>query len=449
MKTVFLFVSNYVYSSDFLRTEYIRYLSVYYRVIVFAPSGLFEGGKPYFVSPNVVYVKWNVQSPRFWSIFGKLFRYSLIRKYDFEPVVKRNRERGLKNWHRKMLWFFSHLFPKNFWNPDFFLRLEILLAPRSFSFERSIEKYKPAIVLTASPGFNHFDAEAIVLAKRAGIKTAAINFSWDNLHNGGIHFRRTDYLLVWNEVIRQTAINEYGYSPHRVLVSGIIRFDHYFKSPPNNNNREAFLKSKGLNPDAKTILLTTTTDGNYPDEDIVLDNLIQARMAGRFPNFPNIFVRMHPKENITKFMRFSHDSSFQNICIEKAGTDREVNLGSATELSEEDLDNLKYTLEYSDVIVNYASTITLEAFAFDKPVININYPQQYERAYSFRHYKPIVDAGAVRLPKSFNDLVSDINSYLKNPEKDKFARESIVEKLIGHRDGLSYKRSVDLLLNII
>jgi hypothetical protein len=35
---------------------------------------------------------------------------------------------------------------------------------------------------------------------------------------------------------------------------------------------------------------------------------------------------------------------------------------------------------YSDVVVNYVSTMTLEAFVFDKPVVNIDYPEMDSEA---------------------------------------------------------------------
>jgi hypothetical protein len=200
MKTVFLFISNFVYSSDFLRTDYIKYLSTKYKVVVFmSPQAFCEDNKPYFKSENVTYVPWKLQNPGFWNLFGKYFRYSIIRKYDFEPVVVRNKEKGMKDWRRRFLKYFSYIAPASFWTNDLFTKLEKIFIPRSKALEEKIKEYKPVMFLTATPGFSHPDAEAIIYAKKFGIKTAAINFSWDNLHNGGVHFRRPERLCSFRE----------------------------------------------------------------------------------------------------------------------------------------------------------------------------------------------------------------------------------------------------------
>ncbi len=449
MKTVFLFVSNFVYSSDFLRTEYIKYLSQNYRVIVLIPPQAFcSDNKEYFMSDNIEYIKWNVQSPVFWNIFGKYLRYSLIRQYDFEPVVIRNKAKGMRGWKRKILGLVSFLAPKSFWTNDLFTKLEMILAPESKIFNNLVKKYNPSIVLTATPGFSHLDAEAIILSKRAGIKTASINFSWDNLHNGGMHFRRPDYLIVWNNIIKNTAVNEYGYSAGNVFVSGVMRFDTYFTSEYKKLSRREFLISKNLDPDRKTILITTVTKGNYPDEDKVLDDLLRARSQGRFGDEPNIFVRMHPKEDFSKFQAYS-SGKIRNLHVEYPGKLLSEEMGTRIEIGIEDMSNLKNTLMYSDVVINYVSTMTLESFIFSKPVVNIDYPEKYHNAYHFRHYKPIVDYNAVFLAKSFDQLVDSVNECLKNPEVKIDCQNKVLDEFIYFKDGLSFKRNVDFLKEII
>lgn len=413
------------------------------------PSQAFcNDNKPYFKSDNITYVKWNIQSPKFWNLFGKYFRYSLIRKYDFEPVVVRNKEKGMNDWRRRILKYISYLAPKSFWTNDLFTKLEIKFSPRSKLYEEKLKQYNPDLIITSTPGFSHFDAEALILAKKAGIKTASVNFSWDNLHNGGMHFRRPDYLIVWNEIIKNTAVREYGYSSDKVFVSGTIRFDSYSTPSPVEINREEFLLSKGLDPKEKTILITTVTKGNYPDEDILLGLLLKARDEGKFEGKPNILVRMHPKEEFGKF-KFYLDSKIKNLHVEFPGKILSEEMGTRIEIHDEDLQNLKFTLKYSDVVVNYVSTMTLEAFIFDKPVVNIDYPEKYHRAYSFRHYKPIVDAKAIFMSKSFEDLVKDVNTCLKNPNTMKNERAKVFNDFIYFRDGLSYKRNVDFLSKII
>ncbi|OHA32401.1 MAG: hypothetical protein A2928_00130 [Candidatus Taylorbacteria bacterium RIFCSPLOWO2_01_FULL_45_15b] len=446
-KTVFLFIPNYVYSSDFLHTTYIQHLSSLCNVIIFAPPDLLNGGN-YWQGPNLTYIEWNLQHPRFWIVFGKLLRYSLIRRFDTEPVVIRNRRKGMRDWKRKVLRTISYLLPPFLLQPDVFTAIETFLLPRSKKFGEYVSKYKPSLILTPTPGFTHFDAEAIVTAKKFDVPTVAVNFSWDNLYNGGIHFRRTDYLIVWNELIKDTAVKEYKYPPDSVFVSGIIRFDRYFISDPKELSREEFLMQKGLNPQEKTILLTTVTKGNYQDEHLLLGELIKYRANGAFQGFPNILVRMHPKEEFQKFEAYKK-TAIKNLRVEKAGNERLAEIGSTTELDEEDLRNLKHTLTYSDVAINYLSTISLEAIIFDKPVININYPEQYHEGYTFRHYKPLVDLGAVRLAYSPDELVKWVNKFISDPSLDDANRHRVKNLFIKYTDGMSHKRNAAFILLLL
>lgn len=447
-RTVFLFIPNYVYSSDCLRTLFAVSLADKMQVVIFAPMEVITYLESKHKTPRMIFIPWKVQFPRFWNLFGKLLRYSMIRKFDFEPVVKRNREKGMRDWRRRFLRFFSYFFPSRFLDPLIFTKLETRFLPQSMLFKNYLEKYRPSLIVTPTPGFTHLDAEAIVLGKKYGLETAAINFSWDNLHNGGVHLRYPDYLVVWNDIIKRIAIDEFGYPENRVFVSGIMRFDNYFKDENLLLTREEFLVSKGLNPREKVILITTVTKGNYPKEHSLLDDLLRAREEGLFRGYPNIYVRLHPKEEIKRFTSFSQ-RGLKNLIIEKAGHQRSFEGASAIEMDEEDIINLKQTLKYCDVLINYASTITLEAFVFDKPTVNIAYPEKYNKAYSFRHYKPLVDIRAVVLANSFDELILKTNEYLLDPTRDNLARKKILQQFVPFRDGSSYVRNVSFIEKIM
>ena len=324
MKTVFLFVANYVYSSDFLRTPYIRCLSEKYTVVVFMPSrGLKEAKELYPVLPHVVYIPWDTHYPSFWNMFTKLFRYSLSRKFDYEPVLQRNYAKNMKGLKRRSLHALSHLFPKNFFTPAFFSKWEIRLLPLPRNFRKLCDHYHPSLIITSSPGFNPYDAEALTFARKLSIPSIAVNFSWDNFHNGAHNFRKPDFLIVWNEIMKAEAVAMQGFDPARVFVSGPIRFDHYFKSRE-IMSREEFLRSKNLDPKEKTILVSTVTNGTYPLEDELIKNLLKTREKGTFPGLPNIFVRLHPKDSYEKYKMFE---TCRNVRVEEAGKQQTVDFG--------------------------------------------------------------------------------------------------------------------------
>ncbi len=434
MKSVLLAVPHYVFTSDLLRTNYIKYLSEKYRVVVL--TTLFDADEAkkrgYFQSPNIVYQKWELENPTLWDRM-KFWRIALVNEFDYLASIKHfyKRPNYKDSWKRRLARTLGLPF-KKFLTADFFTRLEQKKIKSSPAFDEILKNHGIELLITATPGFSPFEAEMIHLAKRAGLPSVAVNFTWDNLTMNSKHIRKTDYLIAWNEVMRKEASDIHHYLPEKVFVSGTPRFDPYFAEDGKDPGRAKFLKSKGLNPDYKTIFHTTVTKA-YPFQKKYIHDLIQLRVSKKIP-YVNLLIRVHPLDLIENYSEFKNVSDF---CIEKSG--KEV------EMSYDDLLNLKYSLKYTDVNVNYASTITIEACVFDKPVINIGYLDRFALAYEFNHYRPIYESGAIKLAKTDEDLPRMINLYLENPSRDHEQRLAIVDKYVQFTDGLSYKRSVDLL----
>ncbi len=440
-KTVFLCIPHYIFTSDLLRTHYIEYLASRYRVVVLTSmldeAAAKAGG--YFQSPGVTYIKKPLEHPKLWDRF-KFLRISLVNEFDYLASVRHfyKRPNYKNNWKRRLARLLGLPF-KKWLTADFFTGWESRKLPDSGRFLELVKEYNPALILTATPGFDSWEAEMIIWAKRAGIPSVAVNFTWDNLTMNAKHIRKTDYLICWNDAMKREAEAIHHYPPERVFVSGTPRFDPYFEKEPKPISREEFLRSKGLDPNKKTIFHTTVTRA-YPFQKKYIRDLLALRAAGRIPGV-NIFIRIHPLDLPENYREFS---GAPNLCIEKAGAQYD----GKVEMSRGDLLNLKHSLQYTDVNINYASTITIEACIFDKPVINIGYLDSFALAYEFNHYEPISKSGAVRIAKTDNDLPELINEYLTHPDRDQEARRKVVDDYVVFTDGLSYKRSVDILETI-
>jgi hypothetical protein len=401
--------------------------------------------RDYFRSPSVIYIKWTLENPRFWSFF-KFWRIALIGEFDYLKSMKYfyKRPNYVQNWKRRMIrnlfWPLTKIL-----KADFFTFLERLFLPSSSKFADYIRQYQPALLVTATPGFDAVEAELILLAKKAKIPAAAVNFTWDNLTMNCKHIRKTDYLIAWNSIMKKEAMEIHHYPPEKIFVSGTPRFDPYFVKEADEPNREQFLKSKGLNPTFPVIFHTTVTRA-YPFQKKYIKDLIHLRDRGQIP-YVNLFIRIHPLDDLENYAEFS---GLKDIYFEGAGRPLASPDGKKkVEMNYADLLNLKYSLKYADLNVNYASTITIESCIFDKPVINIGFLGVYTFAYDFTHYGPIYRSGAVRLVKTDEDLPKLINMYLKDPSIDREVRQKIARDYVEFFDGLSYKRSVDYLAKLI
>ena len=246
-------------------------------------------------------------------------------------------------------------------------------------------------------------------------------------------------MLIFGEIIKKEALDLHGYRPENVFVSGILRYDHFFKEG-DLGTREEFLISKNLDPGQKTILVATSTD---PDPDLYkrIIRLLQKLKV-------NILVRIHPLERLTDYQEFE---SNKNVRVELAGTVRQDDSkkGWQVEMGEEDRVNVKKIFKFCDLNINRSSTISLDSLIFDMPVINLDFGTSQVPIVTFPHYWPLIEAGAVRLAHNEEELIKFAMMYLDDSSVDSRERQKIVAKLVPFRDGLAYKRNVDFLAEII
>ncbi len=122
-------------------------------------------------------------------------------------------------------------------------------------------------VVLVSPLVDHGSDQADVVkaARAAGIPTAALIASWDNLSTKGVIRVQPDRVFVWNETQRQEAAEMHGVPPERVVVTGAPRFDPWFARTP-SRTREAFLAEVGLPPGRPYILYLCSSPFIAPDE---------------------------------------------------------------------------------------------------------------------------------------------------------------------------------------
>ena len=117
-------------------------------------------------------------------------------------------------------------------------------------------------------------------------------------------------------------------------------------------------------------------------------------------------------------------------------------------MTEENRRHLASTMQHSDVIINVASTITIEASIFDTPVVNIafdgeapvRWTESAERYYRFTHYQDIGKHGAVRVVGSPAALIDAVGAYLTDPSLDREGRARVVEEQCQFTDGRSAER---------
>jgi hypothetical protein len=318
-------------------------------------------------------------------------------------------------------------------------------------YEALFEKERPSLVLTPTTGIYFGEGPLMGRADAAGIPILAIDLSWDHFTTKTAPLRRVAGLTVWNETMKRQAVEIHGYRPEQVCVAGVPQFDIY-ADPASFVTREAFCQRIGADPSKKLITLTTIPPVLYTYHDVVIDELLAAMRSGRLDKAAQLLVRVHPRDDIGKYERFTVDA---DVIVEKPFKETIVAEGSNVDPSRDNRLHLANTLKHSDVIVNVASTIAIEAAVLDTPVVNIAFDGHDEkpfldssrRFYQYTHYKPLVDIGAVRVASCPRTLIDEVAAYLADPSRDQAGRARAATDLCYRVDGKAAERVASFVLD--
>ena len=317
--------------------------------------------------------------------------------------------------------------------------------------ESLFDRHQPAMLVTSNPGLILAEVPLLRTACRRRIWTAAIDPSWDNFTNKLLPIRAVDRLVVWNDLMKQQAIDLHGYTSAAIRVAGTPQWDRYFREGV-TISREAFCQRVGAEPTRALITVTTTPRPLYPHHDHVLRVLVAAIRNGRFPAPAQVLVRLHPRDERQHYTEFE---STPEVIVEKPFRDSvRTGDGLAVDVTADSQQHLADTLRHSDVIVNVASTIAIEAAIFDTPVVNVAFDgeqespfaQSAQRYYRFTHYVNITRHGAVRVASTPEDLVLAVARYLRDPALDADARRKVALEQCQFLDGRAAERVGDTLI---
>lgn len=317
-------------------------------------------------------------------------------------------------------------------------------------FEDYFKTYTPTLVFLP-----RIDVEAdrslLRYAKKHNIKTIGMINSWDNISLSKYPFRiLPDKLIVHNEIIKKDALTYLDMPSEHVYISGMPHFDRYVTEK--RSSRESFCKKLGIDPSKRMILFASIGSVLNPTEYQVLSMLDRAMNEGRLPSDVIIIFRLHPTEktHIDK-EKYSTRVVFDDSKTTVSG-DKEY-----TEILAQDSHHLGDSLFHTEMTIATASTMTIDAAAFDKPSINVAFDGWEKKAFhesvrrfyapSHEHYQPIVHSGGVRIAYTFDELVGYITMYLKDKTIDRAGRTRMVKEQCYTLDGKSGERIATFILD--
>ena len=310
------------------------------------------------------------------------------------------------------------------------------------------EKYQPSLMFATNPTVM-LEHDFLKYAKRSNVPTVGMIHSWDDLTTEGRMVVPIDHYFVWNQVMVRELVNLHGAQEDQVDITGIPQFDAYAESVP-TDGKDAFLSEQGLDPKKPTVLFATSAGGDSPEEPEILERLVIALNEKTSGNV-QFLVRIHRRDIVSRYETLTQ----KNVRFQEPG-DQIANLDDKRLVAQSDLHQLRNTLAYTDVTINTASTISIDAAALDRPVVNINfdlrardYIHSVRRYFDMVHQRPFVASQATKLAGSFDELVAFTMRYLKNPELERKERASLTETMCYKVDGKSAERISSFLLDAL
>ena len=283
-------------------------------------------------------------------------------------------------------------------------------------------------------------------ASKNKVQTIAYVPSWDNLTSKWDVPAKIDRLIVWNEVMKQEAIQFLGYDRDDVKVSGVPQFDLY-ASDRTIMTREQFIRIIGGDQKKKILTYTTGTPQLSAAEPDIVEIIYNAIKSGEIKGPCQLILRLHPRRNIEDFSKLIEK---EDLIVQTPGKiSQEFSSSGYFWVSNvTDYGLLANTLAHSDVMINVASTITVESCIFDTPVVNVGfdggrnveYWKSVRRHFDYTHYRSIVKSKGVRIARDREQLINYINTYLENPDMDSEGRMRIMENQCYKIDGKSLDR---------
>lgn len=320
-----------------------------------------------------------------------------------------------------------------------------------------LEKYQPNC-LWVTDVFSPQETMFMAACRAQKIPITAMVRSWDGTTNKRLIRILPDKLVVSNPLIRQEAIYLHDVPAADIEIVGMPQYDLYFEfltkfktlSVENiRQRRQSFFEKMGLDPNKRLILVAPAGSFLTNIDWQILEIIKQAQMVGNLPTDIQFMVRQHPSLP-SNFSRFSGG---KNFIIESPGVHLPMTNDRMTEMDQSEISHLCDSLYFSELLVQFSSTIGVDACVFNRPQIMVAFDGWETKPYidSVKRYhdeinmKHFISLGPAIVVNTSEELISGMNKYLNNPALDQAGRERAVREIIYKFDGQSHQRLADFI----
>ncbi|MDT0645321.1 UDP-glycosyltransferase [Zunongwangia sp. F260] len=277
----------------------------------------------------------------------------------------------------------------------------------------------------------------LTAAKDLGIPTSTFIFSWDNLPKATMVVE-SDFYFVWSDHMKQELLKYYPHiTSEQILITGSPQFEHHYDKNL-IKPRITFFEENNIDLYKDYICFSGDDITTSPDDAQYLQDVAESikNLNKKRDIKLGILFRRCPVDFSDRYDKVLE--KYKGIIVPVAPKWNKIGNNWNTVLpNPEDLGLQINTILHSKAVVNLGSSMVFDFAIFGKPCLFIAYNVDQkrvenwsvEKVYDFVHLRNIPTGNEVVWLKSKEDIGSQIETVLQNPEKTVAAAKNWFEKI--------------------
>lgn len=279
-------------------------------------------------------------------------------------------------------------------------------------FDAYFKKYSPKYLMVSLLN-TPLDESLIGSAVETKTEIRYLLMSWDHLTTKVVLNNNFSLIYLWTKINQDEVLDLYQfYKKEDLRVVGPPQFTIY--NSPSDITKQTFLEYLGISFSGNLFYYSAAPVVRHASQDDIVLDLLHDWNFDKYPI--HILFKVHPLDTVEKFKKLSnhpHITLIDNLTHNK--------IKNFIPAYDEILFN-RDLLFHSEININIYSSVTLEAFLLNKPVIHIAYQKVWanntipcNEYYNFSHFEVITRSEASSIVHSQDEFKQYLEMYLSNP----------------------------------
>ncbi len=303
------------------------------------------------------------------------------------------------------------------------LRLVEVFAPPDRGVVQFLAEQRADVVI-ASPLNMRFseEVEYIKAAKKLGIPTLTMVYSWDNLTTKGLYHLIPDVVLAWNQAHFDEAHQIHHVPVERMVITGAPRFDEWFEAASLGQPRAEFCARVGLDATRPFFLYLGSSANIAKDETWLVKQLFDLLRAHPNPEMRayQILARPHPAN-----VKYYADIEQEGLRVWPKGR-------TAMDTSEF-LQDFYNSLHHSKGTIGINTTGMIDAIINDLPCVTVITDTYRATQMQAVHFRQLLSADVLEVSQSPEACVSLLEGLHHGLDGKALQRKQFVRDYIRPR----------------